>query len=78
MAVMVVELYEALKKAGASEQKAQAAAQAMADDNTRFDQLGTKIDTGLAEVKVPITMLKWMNGIVIGGIAALIINTFLT
>jgi hypothetical protein len=38
---MVVELYEALKEAGASERKAQAAAQAMADYNTRFDKLET-------------------------------------
>jgi hypothetical protein len=72
----VVELYEALKEAGASEQKAQAAAQAMADYNTRFDKLETIIDTGLAEVRAQITMLKRMNGIVIGGVAALIINTF--
>jgi hypothetical protein len=47
----------------------------MADYNTRFD-IETKIDTGLAEVKAQITMLKWMNGIVIGGVAALIIKTF--
>jgi hypothetical protein len=75
-AVMVVELYQASKEAGASEQKAQAAAQAMADDNTRFDQLETEMATGLAEVKAQITMLKWMNGIVIAGVAALIIKTF--
>jgi ferritin-like metal-binding protein YciE len=78
MAVMVVELYEALKEAGASEQKAQAAAQAMADDNTRFDKLETEIDTGLAEVKAQITVLQWMKGIVIGGVAALIIKPFFT
>ena len=78
MAMMVVELYEALKEAGASKQKAQAAAQAMADYNTQFDKLETKIDTGPAEVKAQITMLKWMNGIVIGGVAALIIKTFFT
>jgi hypothetical protein len=77
-AVMVVKLYEALKEAGASEQKAQAAAQAMADYNTRFDKLESKIDSGFAEVKAQIAMLKWMNGIVIGGVSALIIKTFFT
>jgi hypothetical protein len=76
MAVMVVELYEALKEAGASDERAQAAARAMADYNTRFDRLDAKIDTGLAEVKAQITMLKWMNGAVMGGVAALIIETF--
>jgi hypothetical protein len=78
MAAMVVELYQALKEAGASAQKAQAAAQAMADHNTRFDKLETKIDSGFAEVKAQITMLKWMNGIVIGGVSALIFKTFFT
>jgi outer membrane murein-binding lipoprotein Lpp len=78
MAVMVVELYEALREAGASEQKAQAAAQAMADYNARFDKLEIEVETGLAEVKAQTTMLKWMNGIVIGCVAALIIDTFPT
>ena len=71
VAVMVVELYEALKEAGASDAKAQAAARAMADYDARFDTLEAKIDTGLAEVKAQITRLKWMNGIVIAGVAAL-------
>ena len=35
MAVVVVELYEALKEAGASDAKAQAAARAMADHDAR-------------------------------------------
>jgi hypothetical protein len=48
----------------------------MADYNARFDNLEIKIDTGLAEVRAQITVLKWMNGIVMGGVAALIINTF--
>ena len=46
MAVMV-ELHDASKEAGASEQKAQAAAWAMADHNRRFDKLETTIDTGI-------------------------------
>ena len=49
----------------------------MADYNARFDKLEIKIDTGLAEVRAQITMLKWMNGIVISGVAALIIKTVL-
>ena len=83
MAVMVIELYEALKEAGASDAKAQAAARARADYSARFDGLEKRLDAGfaevngsLAEVRAQITMLKWMNGIVIAGIAALIIKTF--
>jgi hypothetical protein len=82
MTVMVIELYEALKEAGASDAKAQAAARAMADYNARFDGLEKRLDTGfaevngsLAEVRAQITMLKWMNGIVIAGVAGLIIKT---
>ncbi len=56
MAVMVVELYEALKEAGASDAKAQAAARAMADYDA--PPARHKIDTGLAEVKAQITMLE--------------------
>jgi hypothetical protein len=43
----------------------QTAAQATADDNARFDKLEIKVDTGLTEVRAQITMLKWINGIVI-------------
>ena len=39
VSAMVVELYEALKEAGASDAKAQAAARAMADHDARFDRL---------------------------------------
>jgi ferritin-like metal-binding protein YciE len=76
MAVMVVELYEVLKEAGASEQQARAAAQAMADDNPRFDKLEPKIDRGFAQVKAQITMLEWMNGTVVCGVSPLNIKTF--
>lgn len=60
---MVIALYEALREAGASEGKAQAAARAMADSNTRFDRLGDKVDTGFAEVRVQISARTWMNGV---------------
>ena len=38
MTAMIVELYEALRAAGAPEEKAQAAAKAMADHERRFDR----------------------------------------
>jgi hypothetical protein len=40
----------------------------MAEDNTCFEKLATKIDSGFAEMKPKTTMLEWMN-------AALIIKT---
>jgi chromosome segregation ATPase len=96
MSTMLVELYDALKEAGASEQKARAAAESlvvghdrlerieeetatlpkMQDqlDHTREDIL--RLDKELAVIKAQIDLLKWMNGIVIAGVLALIIKTF--
>ena len=54
MSTMITEVYEAFKDAGTSEEKAKAAATALADYEARFN----KIDTDLL-------ILKWMLGIVI-------------
>lgn len=51
MALMSAELYDALKEAGASEEKARKAAEAVAAFETRFN----KIENDLA-------VLKWMVG----------------
>ena len=48
---MISEVYDALKEAGASEEKAKAAAQALANYESRF----ANIDTDLV-------LLKWMIG----------------
>jgi hypothetical protein len=96
MSTMLVELYDALKEAGASEEKARAAAGSLVlghdrlerieehtgrlprmqeqNDDTREDIV--RLDKELAVVKAQIDLLKWMNGIVIAGLLALIIKTF--
>ena len=51
MSTMISEVYDALKEAGASDEKAKAAAQALANYENRF----ARIDTDLA-------LLKWMIG----------------
>ena len=51
MSTMISEVYDALKEAGASDEKAKAAAQALANYENRF----AKIDTDLV-------LLKWMIG----------------
>ena len=51
---MIAEVYDALKEAGASEEKAKAAATALADYGNRFD----RIDLELATVKSDVTTLK--------------------
>ena len=76
MSTMIIEVYEAFKSAGATEEKAQAAAKALADFDTRFN----KIDGTLDGVRNEITGMRWMQGIAIAlnlAILGLIINTIL-
>ena len=49
---MIAELYEALKAAGAPEDKAQAAAKALADHERRFDSIDGKLAALEAQVTV--------------------------
>lgn len=65
MAVMLSKTYDALVAAGAPEEKARAAAEELAGYESRF----AKIETDLA-------VLKWMVGVVIAGVASLIIKAF--
>ncbi len=65
MAVMLSKTYDALVSAGAPEEKARAAAEELAGYETRF----AKIETDLA-------VIKWMLGVVIAGVASLIIKAF--
>ncbi len=76
MSTMIIEVYEAFKSAGATEEKAQAAAKALADFDTRFN----KIDGTLDGIKNEITAMRWMMGISIAlniAVLGLIINTIL-
>jgi hypothetical protein len=86
---MLVELYDALKEAGASEAKARAAAESLVLGHDRLERIEehtgripkvednlARLDKELAVVKAQIDLLKWMNGIVIAGVLALIIKTF--
>jgi hypothetical protein len=65
MAVMLSRTYDALIAAGAPEDKARAAAEELAGYESRF----AKIETDLA-------VIKWMVGIVVAGVASLVIKAF--
>ncbi len=65
MAVMLSKTYDAFIAAGAPEDKARAAAEELAAYEARF----VKIEQDLA-------VLKWMVGVVIAGVASLIIKAF--
>ena len=96
MSTMLVGVYDALKEAGASEEKARAAAESPVIGHDRLERIEehtgrlpkmhdqiddtrediARLDKELAVVKAQIDLLKWMNGIVIAGVLALIIKTF--
>jgi hypothetical protein len=57
MATMMVKLYDALRDANVSEEKARAAAKAVADYDTRFAEL--KLE--MAVMRGDIATLKWMG-----------------
>ena len=65
MAAILLEVYDALKEAGASEGKAQAAAKAIADYDNRFHR-----------IEADMLVLKWMVGAILAGVASLVLKTF--
>jgi hypothetical protein len=88
MSTMLVELYDALKEAGASEAKARAAAESLVLGQDRLERIEeqtgklpkieldlARLGKDLAAVRAEIEPLKWMNGIVIAGVLALIIKS---
>jgi hypothetical protein len=85
---MIVELYDALRAAGAPDDKARAAAKALAEHDRRFGSIEKELAGIHAEVKAvraevkavegQVTMVKWMTGATFAGILALILRTFVT
>jgi hypothetical protein len=64
MSTIIVEVYDALKEAGASEEKSKAAAKAIADHDSRF-----------SKITADLMVLKWMTGAIVAGVVALISKT---
>jgi len=58
MSTMISEVYDALKEAGASEEKARKAAEAIASYDNRF----AKIDERFATMDGRLVLLQWMLG----------------
>ena len=69
---MIAEVYDALREAGASEEKAKAAAAAIANYESRFD----RIDIDLATVKAELAMVKWIVSGVGFGVLLLVLRSF--
>ena len=66
MTTMIIEIYEALKEAGASGNKAQSAAKALAD----YDNCFSRLEAELA-------IIKWIVSGVGFGVLLLVIKSFL-
>jgi hypothetical protein len=65
MAMMLSKTYDALIAAGAPEDKARDAAEELAAYENRF-----------AKIETDLTVLKWMMGVQIAGVASLVIKAF--
>jgi hypothetical protein len=65
MALMLGKLYDALRAAGAPEDKAREAAEEVAT-----------FDKDLAEIKSDVRVLKWISGTTLAGVIALVVRNF--
>ena len=72
MTTVIAEVYEALIEAGASQEKAKKAAEALTGYENRFNW----IDRKLVKIEGDIVFLKWMLGLVMAGTCSLIVKTF--
>ena len=69
MSMMVTELYDALIAAGAPEEKARAAAQAMSEES-----LATKAD--FTPIERELLVVKWMTSAIVAGVVSLLLKSF--
>jgi hypothetical protein len=69
---MILEVYDALKSAGAPEEKAQAAATVLANTDNRFD----KLDREIAVLEAKLNLIQWLIGGVVFGVLLLVIKSF--
>jgi hypothetical protein len=74
-----LELVEKLKTAGFAQEQAEAVVRVIADaqqDLVTRAYLDQALQRELAPIRTGIAVLKWMMGVVIGGLVALIITSF--
>lgn len=69
---MLGNTYAALIEAGASEEKAQKAAEELANDDNRFSRIGGK----LLRINGELLLLKWMSGTTLALVVAMLIKLF--
>ena len=72
VATMISEVYDAFIAAGAPEEKARKAAEALANYDQRFD----RVEREMLRTQAELTLLKWMVGFVIALDVAILIRVF--
>lgn len=72
MTTMIAELYDALKEAGASDDKARKASEVVAAYESRF----SSFDLKLTKLEGDMTLVKWMLGMVLAGVISLVVKSF--
>ena len=65
MSMIIAEVYEAFKDAGASEEKAQQAARAITDENIATKGDIARLEKEIVAIRSDVTLLKWMTGFVL-------------
>ena len=65
MATLLMEVYDAFREAGASEDKSRAAAAAIANYENRFNK-----------VEADLLVVKWMVGAILAGVVSLVLKAF--
>ncbi len=65
MTIIISEIYDALLSAGADEEKARKAAEALAEHEKRFDHIDREL-----------LLLKWMMGVILAGTISLVLKAF--
>jgi hypothetical protein len=60
--LMIAEVYDALKEAGASEEKSRKAAEAVASYENRFTEIDRKFETRFNAIERRLDVLTWMVG----------------
>lgn len=79
MTTMVAEVYDALREAGASEEKARRAAEALAQYDDRFGRIDSRlagIEGRLTGMDARLSMLQWAVGLLIALQIAVAVKLF--
>ena len=78
MAVMMGNLYSALKQAGADEDNAKKAAEEVAGYENRIADLKTEMKAEFASVRGELSLVKWMLGFNLAMTVALVVRLFIS